>query len=322
MYNNFLSIENPNPLFPSMPFMMPPMMIASWMMPGMPGQVPMMAPTMDPGQMPTNYHDYITQDNAPPYPQAYPDTLRQFHANPSCPPGIPIPSSSPSKKTDSQSVFHSLVVKKLLKYIEEKTNKDYVKVEVIDLVSDEEEEEEIDVVDSPIIENSMMDVISPQDSGRYFGESDAPQTDEEEPEVSMEDELIVVDSPREPSISMETSAEEPSSLDFNPSSTSDVPTVKQQKFSVGKWKRRKYSEFFMLFTTAQIECLENMFSRNGTIKPKQVKHLAAGNELVEEQIKKWLKHRRNMRYKTNVRERKRMENMSGLMMGIEALRRK
>ncbi|EGT54009.1 hypothetical protein CAEBREN_02077 [Caenorhabditis brenneri] len=304
MYNNFLSIENPNPLMPNMPFMMPPIGIAPWMMTGIPGQVPMMAPMMNPGQMPTNYQDYINQNNATAYSQAYHGTLVHVIDDSHIPPGIPVPSSSTSKKTIPHSVFHSLVVKKLLKYIEEKAKKDSVRVEIIDLVSDEEEEEEIDVVDSPRIENSLLDFTSPQDSGRYSGESDSPQTDgEESGEVSMEGELIVVDCPRISSISMETSAEEPSTLDFNPPSTSEAPAVQQQKISVGKPKSRKYSKFFFLFTTAQIECLENMFSRNGTIKPNQVKHLAAGNELVEEQIKKWLKHRRNMRYKTNTSEK-------------------
>ncbi|CAL2039011.1 unnamed protein product [Caenorhabditis brenneri] len=274
-----------------MSFMMPPMGIAPWMMPGMPGLVPMIAPMMNLDQTPTNYQDYIT--------------LGQVPANSHYPPGIPVPSSSTSKKTISQSVFHSLV--------------DSVKVEIIDLVSDEEEEEEINVVDSPRFENSMMDVISPQDSGRYSGESDSLQTDKEKAEeLSMEDELIVVDSPRKPSISMETSVKEPSTFDFNSSSTSEVPTVKQQKFSVGKRKFRKYSKFQLLFTTAQVECLENMFSRNDTIKPKMVNLLADGNELVEEQIKKWLKHRRNMRYKANVRERKRMETVSESIMDFDS----
>ncbi|CAL2039012.1 unnamed protein product [Caenorhabditis brenneri] len=145
----------------------------------------------------------------------------------------------------------------------------------------------------------MMDVTTPQDSGRYSGESDSPQTDGEEPgEVSMEGELIVVDSARKLSILSEEVFDNLSILASNHPTTSEVPTLKQQKFSVGKQKRRKYSKFFFLFTTAQIEYLESMFSKNGTIAPKVVKCLADGNE-------------------TNVRDRKRMENMSGLMMDIE-----
>ncbi|CAL2039010.1 unnamed protein product [Caenorhabditis brenneri] len=318
MYNNFLSIENPNPLMPNMPFMMPPIGIAPWMMPGMPGLVPM----INPGQMPTNYQDYILPRHSETIPcQSFLPT----------PPGIPVPTDPTPRMAAPSSVFHSLVVKKLLQYIEEKAKKDSVKVEIIDLVSDEEEEEEIDVVGSPRIENSLIDVISPQDSGRYSGESDAPQTDGEKPEEEsmedefmedMENEFIVVNSFKSPVVSFEKSLEEPSILDSDPPLISEATTVKQQKFSVGKQKRRKYSKFFFLFTTAQIEYLENMFSRNGTIKPKVVKCLADGNELAEKQIKKWLKHRRHMRYRTNVRERKRMENMSGSMMDIEELWRR